>query len=301
MKKALFFLEAFFIGIIAVPIALLPLALARKSGEILGLCLFHVWGSRRRIALKNLKQSEASGSMILTESPEKTIRDNFRNFGKSFIEVVKVYFGFDKKILQHITLHGAEHFHAARSQGKGIIFITGHCGNWELLALCVGMRLSDIAVVARPIDNPVINNLLERVRKRYGNSVIYKKGALKSILYNLKNNGCVGILMDQAVRPNEGFIIDFLGRGAWTTKMPALIAQKTGAPVLPIFIHKSKEGHVVTIYPVVKLSLSSDKKDSTAENTTILSSYIEQYIKEYPSEWLWIHRRWKRTSQNKMS
>jgi KDO2-lipid IV(A) lauroyltransferase len=299
MKNIRFFLEAFFMVIITMPIAFLPLAWARKCGELIGIILFRLWGSRRRIALENLKQSEASGSIILIESAEKVIKENFKNFGKSFIEVVKVYFGFDRKIFRQITLNGAEHFHAARLQGKGVIFITGHCGNWELLALATGMRLSPVSVVARPVDNPFINAFIEKARKRYGNSVIYKKGALKSILYTLKKNGCIGILMDQSVLANEGFIIDFLGRGAWTTKMPALIAQKTGATVLPAFIHRINGGHVMTIYPEVKLSRSDDKKESFVEDTRILSSYIEGYIKEHPSEWLWIHRRWKRTGENK--
>jgi KDO2-lipid IV(A) lauroyltransferase len=135
------------------------------------------------------------------------------------------------------------------------------------------------------------------MRKKYGNSIIYKKGALKPILQALRSNGCVGILMDQAVVRDEGFVINFLGRGAWTTKMPALIARKTGAAVLPVFIHRTGTGHVINIYPEIELSRSDDREGAVRDDTIMFSGYIEQYIAKHPAEWLWIHRRWKRVKQ----
>ncbi|MEK7852919.1 MAG: lysophospholipid acyltransferase family protein, partial [Planctomycetota bacterium] len=96
---------------------------------------------------------------------------------------------------------------------------------------------------------------------------------------------------------DEGYVIDFLGRGAWTTKMPALIARKTGAAVLPAFIHRTQKGHKIKIYPAVELSDIADKEKAVIEDTKRFSGFIERYIKEHPSEWLWIHRRWKRVGQ----
>jgi Kdo2-lipid IVA lauroyltransferase/acyltransferase len=294
MKKAVRFLEAGLFILLSIPLAVLPLRWSMKAGEILGLLLFSLWGSRRRIAVENLKASVSSSALSVREPAEKIIRDNLKNLGKSFVEVIRVYYGFGKPLLDSVVIEGVENLHAAKSKNRGVLIITGHCGNWELMALAFGMKYSSISIVARPINNPFLNTLVEKVRKRYGNRVIYKKGALKSIMQELKKNGVVGILMDQAVVPDEGYVIDFLNRGAWTTKMPALIARKTGAAVLPAFIHREGQGHKIVIYPEIELSGSSDTEEAVKEDTINFSRCIEKFIKEYSSEWLWIHRRWKR-------
>jgi KDO2-lipid IV(A) lauroyltransferase len=221
-------------------------------------------------------------------------RETFKNLGKSFVEIIKVYYGFGGEIIDFVDIEGIENFNKAKSKGKGILFISGHCGNWELMAITMSAKLSGVAVVAMPINNPYVNKFIESVRQNYGNSVIYKQGALKTIIRTLKNNGCVGILMDQAVIPDEGYVLDFLGRGAWTTKMPALIAKKTSAAVLPVFLHRTNKGHRMKIYPEVELSKIVDMESAVLEDTKNFSGFIENYIHEHPAEWLWIHRRWKR-------
>jgi KDO2-lipid IV(A) lauroyltransferase len=293
MKRAVGLLEAGLFIILSIPFAILPLRWAIKAGETLGLLLFYLWGDRRRIATENLRSAVSSNAVKVSEPIEKIIKKNFKNLGKSFVEVVKIYYGFGEPIINSVDIEGAENLNAARSKGKGVLFITGHCGNWELLAIA-SVKLSPLSIVARPIDNPYLNIVVEKVRKRYENSVIYKKGALKPILHALKKNGVVGILMDQAVTRDEGYVIDFLGRGAWTTKMPALIARKTGAAVLPAFINRTDKGHRIRIYPQIELSGANDSEKATREDTVKFSSFIEDYIKENPAEWLWIHRRWKR-------
>ncbi len=294
MKRAAWLIEAAFFMLLSVPLAILPLKWSKKAGELLGLLLFYIWGSRREIALKNLRESVSANALRVSESVSEVIKDNFMNLGKSFAEVIKIYFGFGKKVVDSVRIEGSENFRNASARGRGILFVTGHCGNWELLAVSSSAKLLQLAIVARPVNNPYINAFVERSRKKFGNSVIYKKGALKPIIQRLRKNAIVGILMDQAVFPEEGYVIDFLGRGAWTTKMPALIARKTGAAVLPAFIHRADEGHVIKIYPEIKLSDNDDLEEAVKEDTIAFSSCIEQYIKEYPSEWLWIHRRWKR-------
>jgi Kdo2-lipid IVA lauroyltransferase/acyltransferase len=294
MKKAVWIVEVVMVIVLSIPLAIMPLSLALKVGDILGLLLFHVWGSRRRIAIDNLSKCVSAGAILITEPAETVIRENFRNLGRSFIEVIKIYYGLGEKIIRSVRIEGIEHFKAAQSKGKGVVLLAGHCGNWELLAIAASAKLSGIAIVARPINNPYVNKIVERVRRKYGNEVIYKKGALKSIIKKLKNNEYVGILMDQAVIPEEGYVLDFLGRGAWTTKMPAVIARKTGAAVIAGFIHRTATGHIITACPEVGLSGNNDKEEAVKEDTAKFSGYIENYIKEHPTEWLWIHRRWKR-------
>ncbi len=293
MKRFLWIVELFAIIMITLPFLVLP----SGTGRILGLLLYHVWRQRREIALENVRMACASG--MITGQPEEIVRRSFEELGRSVVEIVKIFYGLGKGIINSVRFTGLENLEKCKSKERGIIFITGHCGNWELLAIATSLRINPISVVARRLNNPYLNRLIERIRSRYGNKVIYKKGALKEIIRTLRQNGSVGILMDQAVLPEEGILIDFLGRPAWTTKMPVLIARKTGSPILPVFIRRKGREQVVTIYPEVMLS-SNNSSDETAleENMRILNSYIEDYIKDNPEQWLWIHRRWKRTGQN---
>jgi KDO2-lipid IV(A) lauroyltransferase len=290
MKRTVWFLEACLYVALSIPLAIFPL----KFGEFLGILLFYLWRSRRKIAIENI---EKSGVRCQGLGVRDIAKETFRNLGRSFIEIVKIYYGIGSGIIDSVEFEGTENVYKAKSEGKGILFIAGHCGNWELMAVATSAKLLPSSGIARQINNPYINKLIERVRQRYGNSVIYKKGALKAVMKVLKNNGSVGILMDQAVLSDEGYVIDFLGRGAWTTKMPALIARKTGAAVLPAFIHRTQKGHKIKIYPAIELANVEDKEAAVLEDTKKFSGFIERYIKEHPSEWLWIHRRWKRAGQ----
>ena len=305
MKKAVWLIEAVLFIILSIPLAILPFKWSMKAGEILGLLVFYLWGSRRRVAIENIKGSVVSGQGSPPLSPplarggwggnsELIARETLKNLGKSLVEIIKIFYGLGKKIIDSVDIEGIENFNRAKSKGKGILFLTGHCGNWELMVIVSSVKLSPIAIVARAINNPCVNKIIENVRQRYGNSVIYKQGALKPIIQTLKDNGCVGILMDQSVIPDEGYVIDFLGRGAWTTKMPALIARKTGAAVLPVFIHRANGGHRIKIYPEIELSKNGDMEIAVLADTKNFSHFIEEYIRAHPSEWLWIHRRWKR-------
>lgn len=286
MRRLLWLGELSIIIMVTLPFLFLPLS----SGRILGLILYYLWRKRREIALENVRNACASGA--IKGEPERIVKRHFEELGKSAIEIVKIFYGRGKRIIDGVRFKGLENLEKARNKGKGIIYITGHCGNWELLALAASMKLNPLAVVARKLNNPYLNNLIERIRSRYGNKVIYKKGALKEIIKVLRGNGSVGILMDQAVLPQEGIVVNFLGRPAWTTKMPALLAEKTGSSILPAFVKREGKGHVITIYPEVMLI--SNKK-GIEENIRRLNLFIEDYIKENPEQWLWIHRRWKRT------
>lgn len=280
-------IETALIILFSFPIALLPHKIALKAGDALGILLFYLWGSRRRIAIDNIKMTIGDKQWLIA-------KETFKNLGKSLVEVIKIYYGLGGKIIDSVEVKGIENYNKAKLKGKGLVFITGHCGNWELMAVTFGVKIGNASIVAREQNNPYLNKLVEKIRAKYGNKVIYKKGALKGILSELKKNKGVGILMDQSVLRNEGYIIDFLGKPAWTTKMPALIARKTDAAVVPVFINRDGDRHVMNIHPEVILSAEQDFEKATIEDTKCFSKYIEDQIKSHPSEWLWIHRRWKR-------
>jgi KDO2-lipid IV(A) lauroyltransferase len=268
-----------------------------KLGDGVGVLLFYLWKSRRSIAIENLRSAVLRGAVTIDSTPEAVIKQNFKNMGKSFFEIARIYYGFGRKILEKVEIRGHENFTKAHDKGVGVLFITGHCGNWELNPLALSMKLTKLIGIARPQNNPYLNRLIEKAREKYGNSIIYKKGALRKILRALKNNETIGILMDQSVISSEGVVADFLGKKDHIMKTPAIIARRTGSPVLPVFIRRSSNGHLVEIGREIELDTSEDYEQAVYNDTVRFSSYIENYIKNNPTEWLWIHRRWKRIKE----
>ncbi len=297
MKRIQWFVEAAIVVALAFPFAVLPKTIALNAGDLLGVLVFYLWRSRRKIAIENIEKAVKAGGLKVDASPYSVARKSFMNLGRSLVEVIKIYFGLGREMIDAIEITGFENYINAKAKGKGILFITGHCGNWEMTALGFGARVEPFAVIARAQNNPYLNRLVERARARYGNRIIYKQGALMAIVSELRQNRGIGILMDQAVLPDEGFIIDFLGRPAWTMKGPALIARKMGAAVLPAFIYREGGRHIGTIFPAVVLSQEKDAGKALIEDTKAFSSHIENFIREHPAEWLWIHRRWKRVPE----
>ncbi|MCE5313224.1 MAG: lysophospholipid acyltransferase family protein [Nitrospiraceae bacterium] len=293
MKSLLERIAAIVLVLFSIPFAFLPLAFSRRLGRLLGAAVHFLWRSRRKIAIENIKLACKSGGLAISSNPASLARENMENLGESFAEMVKIYAGFGRKIMENVRIEGIDNFLHAIAQNKGIISITGHCGNWELMAIACGLQIKTSSVVARRQNNVYIDAMVERMRTRYGNKVIYKKGALRQIMSVLRGNGSVGILMDQAVSKDEGYVVDFLGRGAWTTKMPALLARKTGAAVLPVFIRREGTGHVIMISPQIRLS-DAEGEQAVIDDTISFTSSIEDYVKKWPQEWLWIHKRWKR-------
>lgn len=267
-------------------LTILPERFSLKLAESAGTLLYYLWRSRRKVAINAVRETSQFVELKTSLKETGIVKSMFKHLGRSFAEIVRLYGG-DRRILQRITFKGLENFERAKKAGKGIIFLTGHCGNWELMAVAFGITVEPISVVARPLNNRALNGVMEKIRSRYGNQVIYKKGAIREMLKLLRENRAVGILMDQSVLRQEGLLIDFLGRPAWTSRMPAMIARKTGAKVLPAFIKRQADGHLIEIGKEIELT------GDEIEDTRRLSSCIENYIIENPAEWLWIHRRWK--------
>ena len=297
MKRLFQFLLFALLVLVTFPFAVLPYRIALRVGDALGLLIFFFWRSRRTIALDNLQGALDRGAITLSSSPRSVIRQNFKNLGKLIMEVIKIHYGFGNSIFRTVELKGAENFWKAHDKRRGVIILTGHCGNWELLGVYLSLNLTKLKVVARKQNNEYINLFIEKTREKYGNSVIYKEGALKKILTSLKKNETVGILMDQSVIRSEGFAIHFLGKNAYALKTPAIIARKTGTPIIPAFIRRTDNGHVIEIGEEIPLVEAGDVDTAILHDTINFSRPIEEFIKTYPADWLWIHRRWKRTGK----
>jgi len=283
--------------VVMIPFALLPPGTSAALGEKLGILLYHLLGKWQRKGIQtvdsfmpylSLHSPAASNS-----SPETIIRQVFINTGILIAELSRLYVGNGKALLDTVEFRGLENYEAAHRKGCGIIGITAHCGNWELMALALGLRTTPIAVVARTMKKDYFSKILEKLRTRYGNRVIYRDNGVKEMLLFLKRGGLIGILPDQVVRPPHGILVDFFGRPCWTTVMPVKLALKTGSPILPFFIHRENGRNIVTIQPALDLLTSGSEQERILDGSMKMNQALEKHILKYPTQWNWLYRRWK--------
>jgi KDO2-lipid IV(A) lauroyltransferase len=178
---------------------------------------------------------------------------------------------------------------------KGVFMLTGHFGNWELMSAATSLRIGiNNAVVVRPADFEPADRLLRTLRSRFGTEIIPKRRAMKKLLSVEKENKVIGILLDQNVDWYEGVFVPFMGRPACTNKGLALVALRTGSPVVPIFSIREPDGRYRIIFEdEVPLKRTGDKIKDTEENTAQFTQIIEKYVRKYPDHWFWFHKRWK--------
>lgn len=302
MKNVIWAFQSVFFYLFTLLVAAIPENLVQPVGKKIGKMGAVLIPGRRQIAVDNIRQAlpfmqKKSPEMVGLHSPEEIANMMFCHLGISLVETCRLYHGRGKELIDRIDIRGREHLEAARSRGKGVVILTGHCGNWELAALALARQFkSPMSVIARRQNNPWLNSMVEKMRLRYDNLIIYKDKAFKSMLSVIRKNGIIGILVDQAVQPDEGALIHFLGRKAWASKAPVLLALKTGAVVLPAFIHREADRHIIDIYPELTFSEERSEESMTA-NVQSYSQAIENQITRYPFDWYWVHRRWKRAGE----
>lgn len=188
-----------------------------------------------------------------------------------------------------IRYQGLEHFTRARDRGRGVLVATAHLGNWELSAFAHAWLTGPMHIVVRPLDNPYVDALVERYRALSGNRIIRKRDAAREILRALRAGQAVGILIDQNTTPAEGVFVDFFGRKACAGAAFVKFAHRTGAAVVPGYALWSarERRYLLRFYPEIEMS------GDVEADTQRLHSHLELVIREYPDQWLWIHRRWK--------
>ncbi len=194
-----------------------------------------------------------------------------------------------ENIGEWIEYRGFEHFAEAKARGKGVLFATGHIGNWELSAFAHALLSEPMHVVVRPLDNPLLDALVKRYRCASGNRILDKKDFLRGILEALRANEAVGILIDQNTLPENGTFVDFFGTPASTGTTFAKLAAKTGAAVIPGYAwwDEGRGKYILEFDPIVEMS--GDVREDTAR----LTKHFECVIRKRPEQWLWLHRRWK--------
>jgi Kdo2-lipid IVA lauroyltransferase/acyltransferase len=262
----------------------LPLAhvLARGYTRLLDLALPRL----RRVALRNL----AMALPALSAAERARIADGvFRSIARLLVSFAKFPSIHADNISSWIRAEGQEHFRDAIRAGHGVLFATAHLGNWELSAFAHALITGPMNVVVRPLDNPLIDALVERRRSLSGNAPIFKKDFARAILKALAANEAVGILIDQNASLEDGVFVNFFGVPASASAGFAKIAARSGAAVIPGFAlwSDAERLYILRFYPPVTMT------GDAASDTQALQSRLEEVIRAYPDQWLWIHRRWK--------
>jgi KDO2-lipid IV(A) lauroyltransferase len=276
-------------GVVAA-VRVMPHAVAAACGTVLGLAFCFLDGRHRRTALKNV--AAAFPGRPVSEQ-RAIVRGAFAHFGQLLFAMLKFSTMAPDAMLARVEFEGEERVRRAHAQGKGVLFVTGHFGFWEIQAMVHALRLPPMAVVARVLDNRALNDLLERIRTRTGNTVIYRQGTLRRVMRTLQAGQGVGILIDQHIISRDAIYVDFFDRPAATTAAVAVLALRTGAPVIPLFALPTGHGRYRLIYEEPVAPPDGNGADAVREFTQRCSDVLERYVRRHPERWLWMHRRWR--------
>jgi KDO2-lipid IV(A) lauroyltransferase len=268
----------------------MPRGIVRRCGRLLGLAFHLVDAVHRGVADTNL----AMAFPQRTAAERRTItREMFGHFGCVLLELLKFSTLSQDDMRSLVEFEGDDRARGAYARGKGVLFFTGHFGYWEINALVHALRFEPFAVLARPLDNPGLHQLLEQVRTSTGNAVIYRQGAIRRVLRVLQSGQGVAMLIDQHMHSADAIYVNFFERPAATTSMLAALALRTGAPVVPVFALPLPGGRYRMIYEHAVDPPDADTPDAVREFTQRCTDVLEMYVRRHPSLWLWMHRRWR--------
>jgi len=271
---------------------ILPRPVSRAFAIAIAQLVYRLHFRLRQVGMRNLamafpQKHEAERRRIL--------RGVFTSLGRQLAELCQFPRYTAENVDDVVVYDGLEHFQKAYARGKGVLFLTAHFGGWELSAFAHSLHGHWLHVVMRPMDNPYLDRLLQSYRTMYGNKVVPKDDFVRGLLAAMKCGETVGILMDTNMTPPQGIFVDFFGIPACTASGLARIALRTDAAVVPGFtIWDERLGkYRLRFDAAVELVRSGDLEADIVANTQKFTAVIEDYVRRYPEQWLWVHRRWK--------
>ena len=270
----------------------MPLKWAMKTGQGLGRAAYVAAGNLRRTGDRNLKLAFPEKT---DEERQELLKGTFAGLGRQLGLFTKFATDSRETLLDITRWEGLEHLESARATKRPIILFTGHVGAWELSSFGLSLKDLPMSFLVRRLDNPKVEEMVDRIRMRFGNQSVDKRGAARPMLTILKSGGTLGLLVDLNTLDEEAIFVDFFGVPASTTFMLAKLALRTDAIVLPMFVpwDESNRKFLVEILPPVSVERSGDEEEDIRKLTASLTKVVEDYIRRYPDQWLWIHKRWK--------
>jgi Kdo2-lipid IVA lauroyltransferase/acyltransferase len=269
-----------------------PRSFARSLGSLVGRAALILTPRLRRAGHRNLLLAFPQKG---TAEREQILRRLYRNLGWLLAEFCQMPRYTPEQTQRFIRYEGLDHYLAARDEGKGVLILTGHLGAWELSSFYHSLMGYPMSIVIRRLDNPLVDNLVNQIRCLHGNQVLHKDDFARGLLAAMRRGETVGILMDTNMTPPQGAFVDFFGHPACTGSGLARVAMKTGARVLPGFLlwDPGTRQYVLRFGAPLTLASSQDPEADALANTALFTKVIEDYIRQYPDQWLWVHRRWK--------
>ena len=268
----------------------MPLRWGAALGGGLG-WLFHRWDHRRRnTAVGNVR---AALPGLADDERRAVVASAFANVGRHVIELLRFDALRVEETMARVELEGAEHVERALAAGRGAMFFTGHFGFWELHVMAHAVRFEPIVMVARTLDNPLLEAMIARMRTRVGTRVVPRRGAVRGLLRGLRERRPVGMMVDQHMQDRSAVTVEFLGRPASTTSAVAALALRTGAPVIPVFtLPRPGHRYRVVYEPPVEMP-DPERADAVQVLTQRCTDVLESYVRRRPDLYLWMHRRWR--------
>ncbi len=259
--------------------------------NILGNFWFSIHERRREIAISNI----VTALQINYSKAKEIARKNFIHLSRVFLEFLLIPYLDSRNIQSIVSYKGGDNFLETRNKYGGFFILTGHFGNWELMAYATPLLTGyTFDIVVRPIDNGVVNRIVHKIRTKTGNRIIEKKDSVWKISESIRNNRVVGMLLDQKASHKEGIYVPLFNRQVLTHKALALISLKTSYPVLPVYNHRTRDGKY-NIYVMQPIFPEKGKSLRTRvfETTLKYNKVFEKIVMKDPSQWYWIHRRFR--------
>jgi KDO2-lipid IV(A) lauroyltransferase len=285
-------LEYFAVLVLIRVVGLLPRRPARRIGAMIGALAFLALPRLQRVGYRNLQiafpnHSRAEHTAIL--------RAEYRSLGWQLAEFCQMRKYTPENTSGFLRYDGLSHYLAARDAGQGVLILTGHLGAWELSSFYHSLMGYPMSMVIRRLDNELVDHLVNGIRCQHGNKVVHKDDFARGLISAMRLGETVGILMDTNMTPPQGVFVDFFGTAACTASGMARVALKTGAAVLPGFLlwEESSQSYVLHFGPQLELIRGEDNEADIVANTALFTRVLEGYIRQYPQQWLWLHRRWK--------
>lgn len=267
-------------------------ATAQKFLGNLGWLGFYLVKSEREKTIRNLKK--VFGAKYSDREIKAMARQVFVNLGRNMSDAFCLNRFNEKNIDYFVEWRGLENIDLALKKGRGAIALTGHIGNWEFLGAFLAIKGFPTNVVGAPIYDPRLDRLVVENRMSSGMKYIARGNATREIIRALKRNELVGLLIDQDTKKVDGVFVDFLGHSAYTPVGPVVLAMKTGAAIVPMAVHLKKNGkHGVEVLPPLELKFTGDLEKDRLENTRLCNDVLSKFILNYPTQWVWMHERWK--------
>jgi len=273
-------------------LSLLPRPLSRAAAISLAWLVYLLHGRLRHVGMRNLALA----------FPEKKrgerahiLRGEFTSLGRQLAEVCQFPRYTLENVSRVVVYDGFENYERAFTRGKGVLFLTAHVGGWELSAFVHSLHGHPMHVVVRNLDNVYLDRLIQSYRSMHGNATVNKDNFVRGLLAAMKAGEVVGILMDTNMTPPQGIFVNFFGVPACTASGLARIALRTDAAVIPTFTiwDPTLRKYRLRFDPAVNLLRSGNDEDDIVSNTQLFTKITEDYVRRYPEQWLWVHRRWK--------